>query len=634
MIVESISEISAEDSDKKLKSTFINCLVGAIFILNSFFLEWLTNHDFSSQICAIIGALILCFPITMTAIKDLINGKVYMNELVTIALLASFVQQDFRTAGIIGFFMLVSLLIEQKSAAGAKTSIDALLKLTPPVAKLITKDGVVEVKVGELKIGDKIQVMAGDNFPVDGKITKGTTSINEASITGESLPVDKSVTAEVFAGTSNLTGLVEVEVTRIGADTTLGKVKSMIEDAENSKTPIMRLIDHYVGFYTPTVLIIAAMVWFFTHDMDRVVAILVVSCPCAMVLASPSAIIGALASGARVGLLFKNVSHLETIANVDTFVFDKTGTLTEGQLEVSVLHPLDGVEAGELLEAATKAESASNHPVANAIKALAEKAGLTLELHGHGHEVAGKGVSYEEENSKYFAGRVAWLEENGYPIDELTESMNKKNALSVVAVAKNGRTLGWIGLADKIRPSCEQMITDLKALNIARICMVTGDNEAVAKSVAKKVGIDIIEAGCLPEDKVKFVEDLKSKGAKVAVIGDGINDAPALSSGDTSVAMGVTGSDIAVNSAAIALMNSDLSRVPFLLLLSRKTRAIINQNLAAGLLFIIAGLYLSAMGALPPIAAAIIHSMSSVFIIFNSARLVKETLLNSEENND
>lgn len=631
MIIKDFSELTGgPDCDCQdhsySSSQLMSCLIGAVFIVNTYLLEYFTTHLFASQICAIIAALIFGVPIVWTAIKDLLMGKLYMNELVALALLAAFVQEDFKTAGLIGFFMLLSLIIEQKSAVGARASIEALVKLTPQTARLILPDGTTEeVKAADLKVGDLVSVRAGENFPADGTVVSGSTTVNQASITGESLPVDKLVDDVLFAGTENLTGAVTVKVSRVGNDTTLGKVRDMIQQAEQSKTPVMRLIDHYIGLYTPTVLMISALVWFFTNDMDRVISVLVVACPCAIVLATPSATIAALAIAAKFGLLFKDVSHLELAAGIDTVVFDKTGTLTKGNLAASVLHPMEGVEPVALMRAAVQAEVVSNHPVADAIRKLATEASIKWDAQASGVEVTGKGCEVCLDQTVLRAGRVSWLKELGLDTTAVEASLKSKGAqgYSLVVIAKDQKVLGWIGLSDEIRENCKEMIATLRAMRIKRICMVTGDNASVAHKVAAEVGIDIVEAGCLPEDKVAFVEKLMKQGAKVAVVGDGINDAPALASGTTGIAMGATGSDIAVNSAAIALMNSDLTRIPFILKLSKRTSAVMNQNLAGGLLFIVGGLYLSAMGVLSPVVAAIIHTMSSLFIIFNSARLIR-----------
>ena len=311
-------------------------ILGGLLTVNSFLLEWaLPGQEFASRMSALFGAFILAMPIIMTAIKDLINGKVYMNELVALAILAALASADFQTAGIIAFFLLLTIIIETRTASGAQRSIEELIKLTPNTARRLEGDGnaEVEVQVTELKIGDRIRVRPGENFPVDARIIAGESTVNQASITGESLPVDKSVGDDVFAGTQNLTGLVDLEVTKVGEDTTLGKVKDMILQAEQSRTPVVRIIDRYAGYYTPTVLMLALLTWYFSNgDMNRVITLMVISCPCAVVLATPTAVVAAVAAAARLGIFIKNVGHLELAGKITAFVFDKTGTLTDGLL--------------------------------------------------------------------------------------------------------------------------------------------------------------------------------------------------------------------------------------------------------------------------------------------------------------
>ena len=328
----------------------LNCYLSRVFFSNAIDE---TARDFS----ALIGALILSLPIFFEAIRDLIQGKVHMNELVALALVAAFASKDYQTAGAVAFFMLITITIEKRTAIGAEAAIEAVVRLTPRLARRIV-DGVEEEvdAFTDLKAGDVCRVRPGENFPADGVVTVGTSTVNQASITGESLPADKAVGDEVYAGTQNLTGLVEFRVTRIGSDTTLGKVRNLIADAERSKLPIMRMIDKYVGYYTPTILMIAGLVWFITMRIDRVIAVLVMSVPAAFVIATPSAVIAAIAAASRLGILIKDVSYIEQAARIGAIIFDKTGTLTEGKLAVARLEPAEGVELAELLELATSAE--------------------------------------------------------------------------------------------------------------------------------------------------------------------------------------------------------------------------------------------------------------------------------------
>ena len=595
-------------------------LIGGVLIANSFLLQWIlpSNQVFSPELSAIIGAFILAFPIIYTAIKDLIRGKVYMNELVALAILAALAGRNFQTAGIIAFFLLLTIIIETRTASGAQRSIEELVKLTPTTAHKVTPEGEVDVQAVDLAIGDIIRIRPGENFPVDGKIKVGMSTVNQASITGESMPVEKEIDDDVFAGTQNLTGLVEVEVSRLGEDTTLGKVKDMILQAEGSRTPIVRIIDRYAGYYTPTILMVAAVTWIFTQDMTRVITLMVIACPCAIVLSTPTAVVAAVAAAARLGIFIKNVSHLELAAKIKAFVFDKTGTLTDGNLSVVKLTPYGEVKAAELLKFAASAEVNSNHPTAVALQRLASEAGLTLDPVTDFTEVHGKGVTAYVNGVACSIGRAAWLESEGFTVPSHPES----EGMSVVFVARGKEVIGWVGFKDKLRKVSQQMLQELRDQGIRHIAMVTGDRESVAASVAEILQMDEYRSECLPETKVEYVENIK-KAYRVAVVGDGVNDAPALAAGDLSVAMGAIGSDIAISSASIALMNNDLRRIPMLILLSKRLRMIINQNLLLGLVFVVGGIILSVFGYMSPIWAAVLHTLSTLLIIFNSARLVR-----------
>jgi Zn2+/Cd2+-exporting ATPase len=596
-------------------------VIGGGFILNSFFLGWiLPDQTFAAMFSAIIGATILACPIVFTAIKDLVKGQVYMNELVALAILAAMAGGDFQTAGLIAFFLLATIIIESRTASGAQRSIEELVKLTPSTARKIINGKEVEIQALDLKVSDIISVRPGENFPVDGRVIKGESAVNQASITGESLPLDKTAGDDVFAGTQNLTGQIEMEVTKVGEDTTLGKVKDMILAAESSRTPIVRIIDRYAGYYTPTILMLAGVTWSFTQDMDRVITLMVIACPCAIVLATPTAVIAAVAAAARLGIFIKNISHLELAAKIRAFVFDKTGTLTDGILSVTKLSPIGKTSPAELLKTAASAEIHSNHPTAIALQKLAEEAGLELEKTGTAKEEHGKGVEVTIGKKIIRVGRAAWLEKMGLTVGKHHD--DESHGMSVVYVASNDNVIGWIGFKDKLRNETGQILNDLKTLGIKHCAMVTGDRETVAKIIAADIQIDEYRAGCLPEDKVEYVEMIK-KSSRVAVVGDGVNDAPALAAGDLGIAMGAIGSDIAVNSASIALMTNDLRRVPLLIFLSKKLRTIINQNLFVGMVFVLGGMILAVFGELGPIQAAILHTLSTLLIIFNSARLVR-----------
>ena len=606
----------------RLKQT----LVGLIFVINAFAIDWLfTQGKPIASASALIGAALLGAPIVWRAIQDLRAGKVTINELVGLAVLASFATGDYKTAGVVAFFMLIGEIIETRTAEGARASIESLIKLTPTKARRLRAGAEEEVAAKELAVGDVIRIRPGDNVAADGVIVSGQGSFNQATITGESLPVDKKPGDDVFAGTQNLTGVLEVRVSRAGTDTTLGRVRELILAAEKTKLPIMRLIDQYMVFYTPLVLVLGALVWAFTKDLDRVISVLVVACPTAFVLASPTAMVAALSAAARLGILIKNVGDIELAARINAFIFDKTGTLTSGKLVVSRLAPVGETQPAELLRAAASAEKYSNHPTAKALAALAGEAGVPLAEPQNFNETAGRGIRATVDGATILVGRAAWLKDNGVTEDVMKAvDLNETEGFSLIFIARNGHFIGWLGLQDETRAEARDSLQDLKHSGVRRIAMVSGDRQPVAQRVAREIGCEEVVGECLPQNKVEFVRQIKSKGYRVAVVGDGVNDAPALAAGDIGIAMGAAGSEVAIHSATIALMNNDLRRLPFLVRLSHSTRGVINQNFLIGVAFIIGGLALAAFKMINPIMAAVLQNAGSLIVIFNSARLVRQ----------
>ena len=622
-------DIAAEHTHGKqirVSMALLGTLAGGILLINSGIAKFIYGSgSFNTEFFAMAGAILLGAPIVLHAIRSLIKNQMHMDELVALAIIAAFATQKYATAGIVAFFMLLSELIETRTALGARASIESLIKLTPTRANLVEQDGSEkEVKVSSLKPGDCVRVRPGDNVPADGEVAKGLSSVNEATITGESLPVDKVPGMQVFAGTSNLTGVLDITVTKAGKDTTLGKVQSLIIQAEQTKIPIMRIIDRYVKWYTPTILMIAGIVLFFTRDVDRAITILVVSCPCALILATPTAMVAAISASARLGILIKNVADLEIAGKMTAMVFDKTGTVTTGRLYVTKLTPAQSVEPAELLAVAASAEQMSKHPAARALQEVAKEANLSLPGTDSFQETPGKGVTAVVDSAKIMVGRDTFLKENNVDISNVSDpALHEEQGFSTLYVAKDAKCIGWIGLQDKTRPEARQAVRELLDLGIKRVTMLTGDRDEVANRVAAELSCTDFKAQCLPQDKLSIVEQIRKAGHTVVVVGDGINDAPALAAGDLGIAMGAAGSDVAINSASIALMSNDLKRLPFLVRLSRKTRRVINQNLGFGIMFIILGVVAGAAAWLPAGYAAILHFVGSLIVIFNSARLVR-----------
>jgi Cd2+/Zn2+-exporting ATPase len=618
---------------KQMRVSFalFGTLIGGVLLFNS----WLTSFDWTqktfglnsdvSQGMAMIGAFLLGLPIILHAVQGILHGHMHMDELVALAVFAAFATGEYITAGVVGFIMLLAELMETRTALGARASIESLIRLTPTTANLVNVDGSeTEIEVARLKQGDVVRVRPGDNIPADGQIRDGLSSINEATITGESLPVDKVVGMQVFAGTTNLTGALDIVVNKAGQDTTLGKVQQLIMAAEKTQLPIMRMIDQHIIWYVPMILMISAITYFFTKNLGNSISILVISCPCPLILATPTAMVAALSAAARLGILVKNVSLLEIAGKITAVVFDKTGTLTTGQLYVTKLEPAQGVEPAELLSLTASSEQMSKHPAARAVMNLAKEANVQFERAVEFKETPGKGVFAMVQGSGVLVGRDSFLKENGIDVSNVPDpSLHEEQGFSTLYVARNKQCIGWIGMQDKSRPEAQQAVKELFECGVGRITMLTGDRNEVANRISAELGCTDYKAHCLPQDKLAVVERIKLDGHIVAVVGDGINDAPALAAGDLGIAMGAAGSDVAINSASIALMSDDLRRLPFLVQLSRKTRSVINQNLFFGIIFIVLGIAAGAIGWLPAIVAAFLHLGGSVLVVFNSARLVR-----------
>ena len=557
---------------------------------------------------------------------DAVPGGSHMEELVALAIVASFALSSYMEAAAVAFFMLVASMIEHRTAVGAVKELESLVRITPTRARRLDGDGSeTEVPAAELRAGDRVVILPGDNIPADGRVLVGASTVNQANITGESLPVEKAAGDEVFAGTINQTGRMEVEVSRAGEDSTLGKVQGLILQAAQTRPAVVRELSKYTAYYTPVVVMLAFIIFVFTQSPEKAISLLLVACPCALILCGPTAIVAALSSAARLGVYVKSVADLEVVRRVTAFVFDKTGTLTTGRLTVSRMKPAEGVDPAELLRVAAAAEANSRHPVAQAVTAIARKANITPPATQDASEVAGRGVQVTLEGQTVRVGRPSWLESCGIdPAALAAVDQGDAEGLSLLFVARGQEVMGWIGLADTLRDDAAQAIDDLAAEGVKQRVMITGDRRSPAALVASRLRLTGFTAEALPGDKLALVNELKRKGHTVAVIGDGVNDGPALAAGHVSLAMGAAGSDVAIDAASIALMNNQLDRLPFLARLSRSTVTVIRQNLAFTLAYILVMLLLLGLGYLTPLWAAIGHGVSSIAVVFNSARLVRQ----------
>ena len=608
--------------------------LGLLCLALSVVMPWLRPDQAEVfSLWAMLGLGLAAIPVLIDSLTSLkADGfeatKYYMDQFVALAILACFAIGQYATGTIVAAILIVGQILEEHTTLGVEEAVRSLTRLSRVKARRLSRHSIDDEKVGaagaaeevvdavELRVGDRVRVLPGDTVPADGRIFSGTTTLDQASITGESLPVEAETGSPVYAGTTNVSGVFEFTVIKTGDDTVIGRVSHIVEEAKTSRAPVMRLIDDYTRYYMPLVLIIAGFVLFFTREVDRAIAVIIVAMPCAFVLASPSAMVAALAVASRLGILVKSSRFFEAAQSIDTVVFDKTGTLTTGQLRVLQVLPADGIAENELLAHAAALETGSTHPVARAIVAEAHRRGVTFERAAGIEEIAGRGV-----RARHFAaGRRTWIESLGVNVPpDVTDTLHA----STLYLARDGLFAGTILLADAMRAETRAATASLRALGIDEFVMLTGDRAAVAGDIAREAGITRFRAECLPEQKLEEVRALKAAGRRVLVVGDGVNDAPALAAGDLGVAMGALGSDVAIKTADVALMGNDLRHLPQFIALSDRTLRIINQNLLWGLAFIALFVALSAFGVISPILAAVLHEFSAFFVIFNSARLLR-----------
>ena len=611
-------------------------LIGLVLVLTTLIAKAVGGISMDvASIPAALGAILLGAPLIWAAGKELFfEGKATYNALAALAILAAVSKGDYEVAGLLAFILLIAEQVVRRTAWGAQRAIEQLVRLTPDTARVVRDGADLEVSLREVREGDTVRVRPGENLPVDGEVIKGTTLINQASLTGESVPIEAQPGAQVFAGTTNLSGQIDLRATNVGEDTTIGKVSRLIREAEHDRTPRQLLIEQVAAYFVPVALSVAGLVWYFMSKSEdpavvenatqTAITILVVVCPSALLLSSPTAMVAAFAAAARLGIMIKQTGYLERSADIDTVVLDKTGTITTGIFAVGRLVPADGVEGAALLQAAADGEVHSNHPLARSIMTTARSARIEPAESEQFEEIHGRGVRATTATGEVLVGRRGWVAELIPGATDEIESVESRMAgMTGVHVARGGRYLGAVGLEDKMRPNAKGVVAKLRELGVNKIAMLTGDRLPVAERVGAVVGVDQIEAECLPEEKHNTVKGLIASDRRVLMVGDGINDGPSLAAADVGVAMGLSGSDIATNSAGVALMSDDLSRVPFLIDLARKSRGVITQNIVASIILAIIGLGLAATGSLSILVAALYQMLGNIFVIGNSFRLIR-----------
>lgn len=543
---------------------------------------------------------------------------------VSFATAAALIIGQYSAAAVVAVLLLLGGMLEEFVSARAGNALDALAKLLPDLVT-IRRDGQdLVVSLEEIHSGDLVLIRSGDRIPVDGMVAMGTASVNQAAITGESLPVEKQAGDIVYAGTLNEVGALEVQATKVGAETTLGQIRRMVEEAQEQKAPIERILNRYAKFYTPTALVLGALLWWWSGDILRAITILIVFCPCVMVLATPTALVASIGNAALRGSLVKKGATIEALAKVNAVAFDKTGTLTEGRPKLTSILPLDGMDERDLLRLAAVAEKFSEHPLGRAVVQAATARDLPISDPEEFTVLPGLGVQTQIDGTEVILGRPRLLAEQGIVVDREVEVRAGSLAAvgrTVILAAQSGKVIGMLVLEDTLRPEAKEVIFRLKKLGV-RTVLVTGDNTTTAERIATDLGISEVHAEVLPEQKVEIVKQLQAEGRIVAFVGDGVNDGPALATANVGVAMGLAGTDVAIETAEIALLSDDLAKLPHLLRLSRQAMHAIRQNLVFSLGVLAIAVGLAIPGILSPVTGALLHELSSIPVIANSARLI------------
>jgi Cd2+/Zn2+-exporting ATPase/Cu+-exporting ATPase len=587
----------------------------ALAALASWLGLWESFTDF--DVIALAATLVGGYPIFREALANLMARRMTMELSMTIALVAALVIGEFFTALVIVLFVLMAEVLEGLTVGRGRRAIKQLLDLLPQNAVVRLPGGAREVHASEIEVGDVVMVKPGGRVPIDGVVIAGNSFVDQAAITGESMPVEKVAGAQVYAGTINQSGVLEVRTTGIGPDTAFGKIIQAVEQAEKSRAPIQKTADRLAGYLVYFALICAALTFLVTRDPRSTISVIIVAGACGIAAGTPLAVLGAIGRAAREGAIIKGGLYLEALGQVDTVVLDKTGTLTVGTPQVIEVVPCSGATPEAVVEAAAIAERSSEHPLARAILAKAKELGLSPSEPEQFTYTPGKGIACAAGGEKIVVGNRTFLAENHLDVRQMPAG---SGAATEVLVARGGRLLGLLRIADVLRPEAVEAVAGLRQLGL-RTILLTGDAAAIADTVSKELGMDEVGAELLPDEKVARVQTLVTQGKKVAMVGDGINDAPALTQASVGVAVG-SGTDVARESADVVLLGNDLLRFVETLRIARRCYRIIIFNFAGTLTVDSIGVGLAAFGLLNPLLAAFIHVSSELAFILNSARLL------------
>jgi len=566
------------------KNLFI-IITSAVLLPVGLYLDYSTAQELLSKVIFLIVIAVSGHEIIKKGVIGLLKGNFNMNFLMTLAVLGSFAIGSGAEGAVVIFLFYLAEFLEDYAGNRARKSIEALLKLAPETATIKRNGKNVKFHVNDVKVDDILVIRPGDKIPLDGIVINGSSTVNQAAITGESIPVTKTEGDNIFAATINEEGYLEVKVTKKSDETVLSKIIELVKESQKRKSNTETFIEKFAKYYTPAVVLVAAAVaivptLIFGQPLDtwiyRALVLLIISCPCAFLLSTPVSMVSGITSGTRNGVLIKGSKYVEEMKNVNTIVFDKTGTLTEGKLEVTDVITLNGYSKNEILQLAGSLESKSKHPLAEAVIQYFEESDMDSKEVKDFKSITGKGVQGQINGKMFYIGKKSLFRDNPEFPEEIINNLQNEGKTAII-LGNDEHIIGLIGLMDKIRPLSRSTIQGLKERNIKTV-MLTGDNEGTARAVSSRIGIDEYYAGLLPEDKVRIIDELLDKGEYVAMVGDGVNDAPALARANVGIAMGAMGSDVAIETADIALMQDDISKVNYLIDLSRKTMSVVKQN--------------------------------------------------------
>jgi len=594
-------------------------------ILISWIISRFTNLEIVSDVIAFLAVILGGSLRFRQAVRDIGRRKISVNVFVSVAILASLLIGEFISAAIIVFIMAVAGSLEAFTVKKTRRAIEELLDFTPKTAKILQDGEIIETPLEQVKEGEVVLVITGERVPVDGQILEGTAAINQAPITGESLPVDKVTGDQVFAGTLNESGNLKIEVNKVGDDTTLARIIHLVEEARERKAPIALIADHFTSYFLPAVSLIAVLTYVISGEITRGVAVLLVACPCALAIATPSAVTAGIANLARRGVLVKGGMFFEVAGKIKKIVLDKTGTTTIGKPKVRSIVTLDTVGEDEIIRLAASVETFSEHPIASAVLEKAKEMDI-VPVHPQEHRVIpGRGVSGIVEGKEVTVSNFRHLNEITLKLAPQVEKEIEKienQGFTSLIVSSNNETLGIIGVGDQVREGVREASDWLRKVGVERLFLFTGDNERAAQEAAKQMGVDEIRSELLPEDKLIQLRSLRQNGEIVAMIGDGINDAPALAEADVGIAMGAAGTDLAMEAADICLMRDELVRVADTISFSKLVSRRIKINIVLSMMYNAVGITLSSLGILNPIPAVLYQELGCLSVIMSSTLLL------------